>query len=97
MGLVDRIAAVAEARGVSSRPHVTALPARKRPDMKCPPPNHRGVCTPILTAGKKYDDESMTLGATQKRAGFLLRKTIADRLGRRLIIRRIVAGKFPAV
>src|SRR5262245_60901627 len=82
LGLVDRVAAVAEARVVRSRRRVTALPAHKRPDIKWPPPNQHGGWTSFLTAGKKYDDESMTLSATQKRAGFLLRKTIADRLVR---------------
>jgi hypothetical protein len=45
------VAAVAEAIVVRNRRRV-ALPARKRPDMKWPPPNQRGRCTQFLTTGK---------------------------------------------
>jgi hypothetical protein len=50
--LVGPVVAIAEARVVRNRRRVVALPARKRPDMKWPPPNHRGRCTPFLTTGK---------------------------------------------
>jgi hypothetical protein len=45
------VVAVAEAAVIRNRRRV-ALPARKCPDMKWPPPNQRGRCTPFLTTGK---------------------------------------------
>ncbi len=59
-GAAKALVAAAEPRVVRNRRRVVALPERKRPDMKEPPTNHRGGWGAFLTAGKRYDDESVT-------------------------------------
>src|SRR5215467_8972307 len=62
------VAALAEARVVRNRRRVVALPVRKRPGMKWPP-NHCGVWTRFLTAGKRQDDGFVTRAVKRRPHG----------------------------
>src|SRR5262249_37631159 len=58
---VNPVVAVAEARVINNRRRVKELPARKRPDINWPPPNHGESWTHSLTARKRLNDECVTL------------------------------------